>query len=889
MDTSKNCSSLSPLVGFTAQLSMLQHQLRGQIEVLDDCSFKVTRFDMIAGKEVYWWGSKGEDFENLTNGFVISGVRLNRTFSNESMVVTLVNCTWEDFQVLGVWDKVLEADYGHLLLSAAADSEPPLPDLVPAPAPAEASASVPNSSPYSKIYWGARQPTMFENCIVLDPLYRLRWTLNSDTGMVDLGLEAAVAETHYMAFGWAKPGKVSNFMLNADVVLGGFRNHTNAFVEDYYITRYSGCTWVKDETPEGVCPDSLYPGNEEKELVGGLKFLHGQWQDGVALIRYQRPLESSDKQFDVSINATDEMDVIWALGPLKLPDTLWPLYLPENHGPSYGHLKLNLSNGVNGCKGPLQAHDSDEPDLIVAEAGADIVVGAGSATHYPNPPNPEKVIYLNKIEAPVLKVERGVQVTFSIQAGHDVAFYITVDPVGGESVTNATIFAGGPYAHGVPASPYTLTWKPDRLTPNEVFYQSYFQKKMGWKVQVVDGGLTDMYNSSVYLADQMVMLYWMLTGSGISFAVRGVPKSGYVAIGFGEKMVNTFAYVGYLENDACRVGTYWIDGRLPSSIHPTRENITDVQCTHQNGMLTFQFSRLLDPDCTGHQECRNVIDPSIPLKVVWALGTQWKADQLTDRNMHSSKSSKYMSVYLTRGVAEAEQELRPVLAVHGFIMFLAWALLFPGGVLAARYLKHLKNDGWFQIHVYSQYSGIAVMFLGVLFAVAEIREFRTGSWHVKLGLTSIFLACGQPLNAFFRPKKPAAGEKPSSRRFAWQLVHKYSGGAALTLGFISLLTGISALSNEYGGEQMRGFGWALAGWFLCIALLMCYLEYRALRTAKLSMGPAFAKGTWVLANNDDDDSTDLLSSNHISSTAANHEEVHLYPAKRMEVQLQAIR
>ena len=38
---------------------------------------------------------------------------------------------------------------------------------------------------------------------------------------------------------------------------------------------------------------------------------------------------------------------------------------------------------------------------------------AWQAMHYPNPPNPDKVLYINKKEAPLLKVERGVPVTFS--------------------------------------------------------------------------------------------------------------------------------------------------------------------------------------------------------------------------------------------------------------------------------------------------------------------------------------------------------------------------------------------------------------------------------------------------------------------------------------------
>ena len=60
---------------------------------MDGCSFMVTNFDMIEGVEVYWWGAYRDDFENLTNGFIISYEKLNRTYKNDSMVVRLTNYT----------------------------------------------------------------------------------------------------------------------------------------------------------------------------------------------------------------------------------------------------------------------------------------------------------------------------------------------------------------------------------------------------------------------------------------------------------------------------------------------------------------------------------------------------------------------------------------------------------------------------------------------------------------------------------------------------------------------------------------------------------------------------------------------------------------------------
>ena len=116
-----NCTLNSSMVGFSADFEMVQHQLRGVISILDGCSFRVTNFDMIEGVEVYWWGDYGDDFENLTNGFIISEENLNRTYKNDSMVVRLTNYTLDQFNVLGVWDMATMSDFGHVLLEGSDD------------------------------------------------------------------------------------------------------------------------------------------------------------------------------------------------------------------------------------------------------------------------------------------------------------------------------------------------------------------------------------------------------------------------------------------------------------------------------------------------------------------------------------------------------------------------------------------------------------------------------------------------------------------------------------------------------------------------------------------------------------------------------------------------
>lgn len=209
--------------------------------------------------------------------------------------------------------------------------------------------------------------------------------------------------------------------------------------------------------------------------VGGIVF------PGITLVRYRRPLVSADVQYDVSLNETQEMTVVWAMGSLA-PDSNRVHFTPQNHGlpqgVKYGFLNLTLGHPLDQCLGPLPASNASQGNIVVADRGTSLVVTSDLAYDYPNPPNPKKVLYINSKEAPILRVERGVPVTFLVQAGHDVSFYVTSNPIGGRQNSTVNIddkiYAGGPYAHGVPTLPYTLKWLPDRRTPDKIYYQVHF-------------------------------------------------------------------------------------------------------------------------------------------------------------------------------------------------------------------------------------------------------------------------------------------------------------------------------------------------------------------------------------------------------------------------------
>ncbi|KAB1669294.1 hypothetical protein ES319_1Z057500v1 [Gossypium barbadense] len=294
-DSGQKCSNTSSLVGFESNFTMVRHQLRGHLKILDGCSFQVTGFDMLSGSsEVVFWGAVSLNFSDLTSGFPISGQRLNQTaYKNASFSVQLLpHITWDQINVLSIWDIASTSDFGHVSL------------------PQNGSDSVSNSV-----------HTVFDNCKNLSDNYRARWNLNVDENWIEIGLEAAAPTTYYMAFGWANPNRTKELMSEADVTVASFTEEGRPFVDDFYITAYSECKLSsKDRTAIGVCPDVVYENSKNGMMVNNTRLVYGHRRDGVSLIMFRKPLNSTDKKYDLPVYPNEDMRVIWALGLMKPPN-----------------------------------------------------------------------------------------------------------------------------------------------------------------------------------------------------------------------------------------------------------------------------------------------------------------------------------------------------------------------------------------------------------------------------------------------------------------------------------------------------------------------------------------------------------------------------------------
>lgn len=66
---------------------------------------------------------------------------------------------------------------------------------------------------------------------------------------------------------------------------------------------------------------------------------------------------------------------------------------------------------------------------------------------------------------------------------------------------------------------------------------------MVWKVLVVDGGFSNMYNNSVLFDDEQVTFFWTLYEDSLFITTCGEKKSGYLVISFGPRMINSLMWV----------------------------------------------------------------------------------------------------------------------------------------------------------------------------------------------------------------------------------------------------------------------------------------------------------------------------------------------------------
>eukprot|EP00959_Pyramimonas_sp_CCMP1952_P322325 6744839-Pyramimonas_sp.AAC.1 len=154
---------------------MKGRQMRGTLQVVDDCTFEVTGLEIAPGQTVLVYGAteSSEASENLQTAFPISMVELaGDSFGVTARGALLDSVTWDAIGTVVFVENGTLAVSGLVLLDANANEQP---------------------------------TTMFENCKTLGDNIRVRWTIDELNGSIDIGLEGRILQGDQLSFGPAVP------------------------------------------------------------------------------------------------------------------------------------------------------------------------------------------------------------------------------------------------------------------------------------------------------------------------------------------------------------------------------------------------------------------------------------------------------------------------------------------------------------------------------------------------------------------------------------------------------------------------------------------------------------------------------------------------------------
>jgi hypothetical protein len=191
-----------------------------------------------------------------------------------------------------------------------------------------------------------------------------------------------------------------------------------------------------------------------------------------------------------------------------------------------------------------------------------------------------------------------------------------------------------------------------------------------------------------------------------------------------------------------------------------------------------------------------------------------------ESNLLLSSDGSAFSMYNLSGVGQFElmslaqlpcSSSVDIRAVHAGIMFVAWSVLLPLGLFAARFLKGHANvrfgffgEGpwWFMLHKVTQPLGLVVALFGIVVILIYTRSHfgHAARSHTIPGIIALTLGLLQPLNAFFRPHP----QPLTFKRVLWERVHKWTGRAACVLAIVAQAFGLvfiqasSAVSVSWG-------------------------------------------------------------------------------------------
>ncbi|KAG5673657.1 hypothetical protein PVAND_003685 [Polypedilum vanderplanki] len=497
--------------------SKISHNVSsGSIEILDSKTIRIPNFSYDGlGKSVYFWAGVGA--QPASKGFKIPDdlgyLDPIRAYNEETITLELPGeRTIFEIDWLSIFDLDTNENFGSILIANGLNVPPSLTRIIP-------------------------HQLALPNCKQLHKNFQVQWEVFGPA--VTMLLNGKVDIDDYMSFGISGSDTKSQ-MVGADAAVTYIDGHLG-YAVDYHIDSLASCVQVLDVN-KGVCKDTDVGGQDNFQLHTAMR------EDGINKITFRRSLISSDA-LDKEFVLDRPMFVVWSMGKLdsnKEPafHTVYPKKDLQIHFNSTEPFNDCFSFTDSP---PKQEVEIWEPvhifDKNLRLFNATLGPSAGKKGYLGITKHVANSLswYINGALAPELYMRRGLTYAFKVRGGnnpHSTEYYhpliITNEPIGGfdklsdSKQKEIRVLAGVEFTRrGRPkptvAGPLCLLKYPENydrrlddnfmtfrkfhlslirecegneaatleITPNSswpdtVYYNSFTQRNMGWKIHIVD-------------------------------------------------------------------------------------------------------------------------------------------------------------------------------------------------------------------------------------------------------------------------------------------------------------------------------------------------------------------------------------------------------------------
>ncbi|KAJ0539550.1 putative cytochrome b561 and DOMON domain-containing protein [Helianthus annuus] len=302
----------------------------------------------------------------------------------------------------------------------------------------------------------------------------------------------------------------------------------------------------------------------------------------------------------------------------------------------------------------------------------------------------------------------------------------------------------------------------------------------------------EQYDRCVDLPQLGCYLHWSLDTArntvAIVFIAPPATPDGWVSWAInptGEGMVGSQSLIAYTAaNGSMVVNTYNVSSYGGVVKGKLDFDVMDMKAEHSDGVMRI-FARVELPE-NGRTRVNQVwqvggavTEEGVPVRHAFGQG-----------NLGSKGILDLLSGEISGGGSGNSKTKKR--NIHGILNAVSWGILFPVGIMIARYLRTFPaaDPAWFYLHGSLQVSAYGIGVAGWVTGLKLGSESKGVKYtaHRNIGITLFCLATLQVLALFLRPKK---GHKI---RFYWNIYHHGTGFAVAILGILNVFKGLEILS-----------------------------------------------------------------------------------------------